>query len=447
MFEFDGEQLEALNAMKAGENVFLTGEGGSGKSTVVKEFLKSRSNMDVAILAPTGIAALNINGMTIHRFFKLKIDDDYTKLKERYMRATGKPRILRKKSEQEVISLVNSIRVIVIDEIGMARSDILNAVDAICRGILNPSLPFGGLQVILTGDPYQLPPVVTDNDSHLFEPGDEWFFNSEAFLNGGFKKFTLKKSHRVDSSNPTAEAFKDALNAFRLGAPQDKHLELINSRVGIEPKETAINLVTTNKRAREINEAELDCLNGAETVYRAWKTGDARIHDFPVEYELKLKPGARVIFTINDSEDRWVNGSLGTVVFCDEKEIMVDIDGHGVEPVMKNVFEQKDWTSEREYFDEDDDDIPDLSLMKMVTVGEVIQFPLRLSWAITIHKSQGKTLDDGHVDVSSGVFAPGQPYVGFSRMRSLEGVTLEAPVKKEDFWACPHVEDFMRTFQ
>jgi len=441
--KFDGDQLRSINAMKNGDNVFITGEGGSGKSTVVRHFLKQRTGMDVAILAPTGIAALNINGMTIHRFFKFNLETNFYTIKSHFEHVVSLPRIMRKKRDQEVVSLVRSIRVLGIDEIGMVRSDVLNAVDDVCRAILDETLPFGGLQVILTGDPYQLPPVVTDKDRLIIPEGQEWFFNSRAFIAGGFKVFTLKKSHRINSENDSAESFKEALNSCRLGNPEQHHIDLLNTRAGIPPSENAIHLVTTNKMASEVNKRELDLIPEPESVYRAWKSGDVSFFDFPIEIELVLKPGARVIFTVNDPDNRWVNGTLGTVVDCGEKMVVIDIDGHGVEEVTKHKFEQKDWASVRAFFDEDDEEVPDESEMMLETVGEVVQFPIRLAWAITIHKSQGKTLENGHINGINGFFAPGQPYVAVSRMVSLEGVTLSCPLNKEDFFICPYVEQFM----
>lgn len=457
----DESQEAAVNEMLSGKNVFITGEGGSGKSTVVKEFLKRRKHqgLDSIILAPTGIAALNVNGMTIHKAFNLTPDTDLEKAYRRYsVAAASGPRFEGiKRRVQDVVKLVNSINVIIIDEIGMVRSDILDAVNDICKASnKKPSKPFGGIQVILTGDPYQLPPVVTRDEEFLFAPGDEWFFNSFSFKEGDFTNISLKKAHRFNSGDSDSEHFKDALNKLRIAKVNEGDRGFLNGRV-IPPKNPdVLRLVTTNRLAQDINKRKLNQLPGEKESFRAWVSGEAKVTDFPVERELILKEGARVIFTVNDLEDSWVNGSLGTVEGITSKEIAVRLDRNdSVVYVKKHEFEQKDYRRNNDYEEELEEDELDSIVekktaletgeLKLVTVGTVVQFPLRLAWAITIHKSQGQTLDEAHIDLGNGAFAPGQAYVAFSRVRSLSGISLKQPLLQKDIFTCEHVDSFMKS--
>lgn len=503
---FDKDQQNFLDLAEKGDNLFVTGEGGSGKSFVVNHFIQKHSR--VAVLAPTGIAALNVGGSTVHRFFKLSPKfQDLNLVYSKFASQLRKPEEHRKEEIQIAIETIQQTNTLVIDELGMLRSDVFNAIDVGCKTIMNDfDTPFGGIQIIGVGDPYQLPPVVTNDDRQYFlEAGSEWFFNSAAWHYGQFKILELKTGHRFKAKDADeeavkeAEAYRDLLNAMRKGRISNEQLQLINTRVQPRPADyQGVCLTSTNRAAFEINKQMLDSLPGRATCFESSRSGDTSNANMGIEDKLFLKEGARIMFINNDKEARWVNGSLGTVTVIRKNELEIDIDDYGIETVKKHTFELKDYMPPKdgtkrfeiellkdakgkkkgevgmlecrystdgalilrqlEFFGREASvvgkefkegvhytkvkEIP-AGELELEVVGSVAQFPIRLSWAMTIHKSQGKTLEQAHIDLGKRAFAPGMAYVANSRVTSLKGVTLERPMTHRDIWACPHVLRFM----
>jgi len=401
------------------DNIFVTGKAGTGKSTLL-EHIRLHSKKKIIVLAPTGISAINVNGETIHSFFKLKPGFELDEARE--MNISNKMKVK-----------LNRIKSIAIDEISMVRADLLDAVDTVLKRARNNNEPFGGVQMIFFGDLYQLPPVVTNANKNKFfsEYDSPYFFNAGVFTDegqgnlfiGGFKLkiIELKKIYRQKDNK-----FIEVLNAVRDGAVTDEHLSTLNTR--FDPnfvpsrKEKYVYLVTTNAIAASINSAEIKKLNQAEVAFSAKKLGTITKNLYPNNEEVTLCVGAQIMFICNDSERRWVNGTIGKVKrinnILDEEtgkeERVVSVektDGKIVE-VTKHT-----WEISRYIFDHGE--------FKRDIMGTYTQIPMKLAWAITIHKSQGKTFDKVIIDLGRGTFVHGQTYVALSRCTSLDGIILK----------------------
>lgn len=385
-------------------NVFITGRAGTGKTTLMREFLRRAGNR-AAVLAPTGVAAMQAGGQTIHSFFHFP------------------PRLIEARDIRKVRHrrAVQALETLVIDEISMVRSDMMWAIDAALRLNRDSNEPFGGVQVILVGDLAQLPPVIQGAEAEYLELSHcgPFFFHPPCFRDAGFSLIELEQVFRQ-----TDEYFINILNAVRdgeIGRDEASELnERVTGRSGLEASLTHIVLTATNEAAFRINQARIHGLQTPERSFEARLEGqfDARL--FPVEDPLVLKIGARVMLTRNDPQGRWVNGTLGEIEGFDEKTVRVRIDDkvHAVEPAKweRNAYE----------FD------PDARALKQSTKGAFTQFPLRLAWAMTIHKAQGLTLDAVYLDLARRLFAHGQAYVALSRARSLEGLELSRPLTPGD---------------
>jgi ATP-dependent exoDNAse (exonuclease V) alpha subunit len=390
-----------------GGHLFVTGRAGTGKSTLLRALCEMLEAEHV-IVAPTGLAAVNVGGQTIHSFFGLP------------------PRLINPEDIRRSRNgaVMRKLKMLVIDEVSMVRSDLMWAIDQslrINRG--RPREPFGGVRLVLFGDLHQLPPVVQEAEvaAHLEETHGGPFFFSIGALREGVGTYLLELSRVFRQSD---EALIDVLTHIRGGDVEPEHLELLNSRVApirtLAEGEPYVILTPTNAAANRINMAYLDALPAATVTFSATMTGEFSQGAQPTDTTLMLKAGAKVMLLRNDSERRWVNGTIARISRLDEKRVWIEVDGkeHEVEPVT--------WESRRYAYD--------TTAQKIVetVAGTFKQFPLRLAWALTIHKSQGLTLDRVYIDLGRGTFAHGQAYVALSRCRTLEGLALARPLKPSD---------------
>ncbi len=418
-FTLSTEQAAVFDAIEnSRENMFITGRAGTGKSTLLNH-LAENTEKQVVICAPTGVAALNVGGQTIHSLFRLPIGviADHT---------IDQLPALRK--------LLNSIDTLVIDEVSMVNADLIDAIDRSLRQARQkPFDAFGGVQVVLFGDPYQLAPVPGDADERAYfedQYRSMWFFDAKVWNETDLRIYELTLIHRQHEGE-----FKYLLNGVRHGMVTAEMAGRLNE-VGARPAPTdgAITLATRNDTVNRINAAELARLPGRALTAKAEVTGDFGGRAFPADEELELKVGARVMFLRNDVSQgdgqRWVNGTVGTVIKIADT-VWVDVDGdvHEVHPAVWEKFKYTYSASTKQ--------------LKKDVVAEFTQFPLRLAWAVTIHKSQGKTYDRAIVDLGSGTFSAGQTYVALSRITALEGLYLTRPLRPSDIRVDRDVERFM----
>jgi len=402
---------EALQKMENGKAfVFITGRAGTGKSTLLRHFVE-QGKLKAPVLAPTGVAALNVQGETIHRFFKIPPSVD---LQVARMEAEN-----RKKPE-----IYRQIQAMIIDELSMVRADLLDAMDIFLQIIRHDKRPFGGVRVIGIGDLYQLPPVVTTSDQNEFlqKYKTPYFFSSTAYRRlhaAGQIDFTeLVKIYRQKDQD-----FIQLLNAIRNRETNCEQLAKINQRIiQTPPPEDSIVLTPTNEAADIINQTKLAKLGTPRHTLEGVVEGKFKEKDMATDLALVLKVGARIMCVANDSKSRFVNGSLGWVIGVNETEgeqsVMVQLDD-AKEPT---IIEQYTWNIHRTKFNRKTGNL------EQEPVGSFKQIPLRLAWAVTIHKSQGKTFDKVTLDLGRGAFAAGQIYVALSRCRTLEGLSLIKPI-------------------
>ncbi len=398
----------ALEQIRNGSgNLFITGKAGTGKSTLLR-CLAAEIGEEGVIVAPTGLAAVNVGGQTIHSFFGLP------------------PRLIRaddiKRSRNGRV--MRRLKYVIVDEVSMVRSDLMWAIDQslrVNRG--RPREPFGGVRMILFGDMHQLPPVVQENEvaQHLDEVHGGPFFFSHSALRDGAGTTLLELDQVFRQSD---ERLLTILNNVREGEPTEADIEVLNSQVNpvrtLQEGDPYVILTPTNAAASRINLAYLDATPGTPQAFEAGITGEFSAGAHPTDQTLVLKPGAKVILLRNDPDKRWVNGSVARVSRLTEKRVFIEIGGkeHEVEPAS--------WESRRYAFDQAEDKIVE------TVAGSFKQFPLRLAWALTIHKSQGLTLDKVYIDLGRGTFAHGQTYVALSRCRTLEGLALARPLRATD---------------
>jgi len=421
--------LKAYNAIeKTGNNIFITGRAGTGKSTLLTYFRQSTAKR-IVVLAPTGVAALNVAGQTIHSFFGFKPDITLAKVKKARPNSRG---------EADIYKNLNAI---VIDEISMVRADLLDCADKFMRlNGRNKRLPFGGVQMIFIGDLYQLPPVVTGEERAIFKDNykSPYFFDAKLFEDGFEMDFVeLEKVYRQKDKR-----LIDVLNAIRNNTATAADLLVLNEKcdAGFEPDpdELYIYLTTTNAAAAQINDGRLARLSGDCLVSEGILSGGFDRKSLPTEVSLKLKVGAQVMLLNNDSGGRWVNGTVGRITGIDPKVEIVSVelaDGSVVD-VEPNTWDLFNFTF-------------DAAKKSIVSeqVGSFTQLPMRLAWAITIHKSQGKTFPKIILDIGRGAFAHGQTYVGLSRCTDLEGLVLKTPLKKSHILMDWKVVNFLTRYQ
>jgi hypothetical protein len=407
------------------KNIFLTGKAGTGKTTFL-QFLKRDSLKRMAVVAPTGVAAINAGGMTIHSFFQLPFG--------LFLPSHQRDLSRQRRFTKDKIHILQSLDLLVIDEISMVRADMLDAIDDVLRRFRNRSLPFGGVQLLMIGDLHQLPPVVKDDEWELMSVHYQtpYFFSSHALQLTEPISIELKHIYRQSD-----EAFIHLLNQVRENRITSEILDKLNSRYVedfVPPEhQPYITLTSHNAGAQAINTAKLQSVKGEVYLFRANINGDFPEQAFPAEQTLELKIGAQVMFLRNDSsrEKRYYNGKIGRIVKIQSEEITIrcpeDKDDIIVVPAI--------WKNLRYVLDEATKEIREDEL------GTFMQFPLRLAWAITIHKSQGLTFDRAIIDAQSA-FAHGQVYVALSRCKSFEGIVLRSPIQFQSVRTDSAVQQF-----
>ncbi|MCA9369192.1 MAG: AAA family ATPase [Pseudomonadales bacterium] len=429
--KLDAALLPVLERLESAKNhIFLTGYAGTGKSTLL-DFFRQKTKKKVAFLAPTGVAALTIHGQTIHSFFGFRPDVTVDKVKRFY----------RKKDKK---GLFKKLDVVVIDEISMVRADLLDCIDEMLRlHGRDVNEPFGGVRMVFIGDLHQLPPVVKKEEEGIFKTvyKSPYFFSAHVFDQLRFEFIELEKIYRQSD-----ESFIEILQAIRNNQLEERHVERLNARFDPQFETPSnkffIHLTTTNRKAQMINDYHLNRLFSERFTYESESSGTLSGRVSPAPQKLEVKVGAQVMMVANDRDGRWVNGSLGKVdgvkaVGAGEDDVLlVELDtGEEVEvtPYTWEMFKI-------EYN-------PASDRLQTEVTGTYRQYPLTLAWAITIHKSQGKTFDHVIIDFDRGTFAHGQAYVALSRARSLEGIVLTTPFQAEFVLSDTTIHSFLSKFK
>ena len=400
------------------EFIYLTGAAGTGKTTLL-EVVKTDLDKKMIVVAPTGIAALNIGGTTINSAFRIGFDTfpEITKSKD--------PRFNK---------LLKKLEVLIIDEVSMVRAPMLDAISQTLKIHRGNDEPFGGVSVLACGDLFQLPPVVKEYEEKIiFDKYDSiYFFSAHSFQEFTQPKFfELTKSFRQEDDND----FYDLLNNIRLGEDLENTINSFNRSCFSPESETESSMIITSRknRAEHINEEMLNRIEGTQVSTKSKEYGDLNENDLPAPRELKLKVDAKVMFIKNDSAGRWVNGTVGIVTQCSEKtkkyiRVKVGTEIHKVE--------REEWNKVRYIYDDDDDDVFE------EVISSFKQFPLKLGWAVTIHKAQGLTLESCSVDLGSGAFVTGQAYVALSRCKTMNTLNLYRELRISDAMVDPDIQDF-----
>ena len=424
------DALQIINYTR--RSLFLTGKAGTGKSTFLR-YVADHTKKKHVILAPTGIAAINAGGSTLHSFFRLPFHPllpNDSRYSWRHIKETLKYTGAQRK-------LIREVELIIIDEISMVRADIIDFIDKILRVYTRNPEPFGGKQLLLVGDIYQLEPVLKDEDRQLLQPfyPSSYFFNAKVWQQMPIVSIELRKVYRQSD-----ERFIAILDRIRNNTSTPADLYALNSRVAADTSQKGMSITLAARRdtVDYTNEQHLAALDGDPITFTGEIKGDFPETSLPTPMELQLKPGAQVIFIKNDKDKRWVNGTLGTIEYIDEEEGVIGIiteDGSAWD------VEREIWENMRYTFNEKEQKIEEELL------GTYTQFPIRLAWAITVHKSLGLTFSQVAIDFGGGgAFAGGQTYVALSRCTSLEGIILKAPLRQSDIFVRAEVVQFANRY-
>ena len=400
------EQQQAFELVAKTNNcLFITGKAGTGKTTFIKWIMKEIKK-NFIVLAPTGIAAVNVGGQTMHSFFGFPLQ------------AIGPKTELNVPSEKQ--ALLKEVDTIIVDEVSMVRSDMIDGMDRYLRMALFTNMPFGGKQVVFVGDMFQLPPVVKQGTAEadmlrdLYGAGLPFFYKANVLKRMNLSKIEFQKVYRQNDPE-----FLAILNKMRIGEVKREDLDLLNEHLGKgdNVSDFSVTLTSFNYMAEKINSEKLEAIEGEEFCYKADIIDEFRKSDAPVPENLKLKVGAQVIFCRNNPAHGYMNGTIAQVIALKDDEITVKLeDGKAIE------VQRVSWENYQSQYN------VETKKVESCLLGSFVQYPLKLAWAITIHKSQGMTFDRMHLDLSRGTFQAGQAYVAISRMRSLDGLTLSNPI-------------------
>lgn len=420
--ELNGDFKYVLDTLERSKtNLFVTGRAGTGKSTLLR-LLRNTSRKRMVVLAPTGIAALNVQGQTIHSFFGFP----------------GRPLTIRDIKKRRQRGVFKKMQLLIIDEISMVRADLLDSIDRFLRLNRDDPRPFGGVQIVFFGDMFQLPPVVAQEaERRLFSTvyDSPYFFSAKVMSEVEMEMLELRKIYRQEGRH-----FLRLLEAVRMNTVDYDDLEDLNERYqpNFEPEDFWITLSATNRTVDRINASELSKLDSREFIYPAEIEGEFNPLVYPTDALLKFREGAQVMFIKNDPEGKFVNGTIGKILELDEdfvkvlalqndREVLIEV------PILE--WEILKYTISKTNPEEIETEV----------IGTFRQYPLRLAWAVTIHKSQGKTFDRVIIDLGRGAFAPGQTYVALSRCRTLEGIVLRQAIRQNDIMTDERVIDFYET--
>jgi hypothetical protein len=436
--EISSIKLTELFINQTNRTIFLTGKAGTGKTTLLRKIVQT-TQKNTVIVAPTGIAALNAGGVTIHSFFQLPfgafIPTTHSPTSDSYVKHENKTTLKRHfKMNKRRIAIIRNLELLIIDEVSMLRADLLDAIDFMLKFVRRNNEPFGGIQVLFIGDLLQLPPVVKNDEWSILSSyyNGIYFFNSQIL--SAFPPLVIELTTIFRQKD---DEFIELLNNLRNNRFTEQNIALLNSKVINDPqsfdKTGCITLSTHNAKADEINAKELLKLKSKTVEYSAEITGDFPEHIFPLDQQLELKVGAQVMFVKNDSglEKKYYNGKIGTIEFLSEYEVIV----YFTEEKKKITVDKYEWSNIKYNLNEATQEITE------EVIGTFVQYPLKLAWAITVHKSQGLTFDKAILDVND-VFAPGQAYVAFSRLRSLDGLKLLRPIENRSISMDQQVKDF-----
>ena len=436
--EISSIKLTELFINQTNRTIFLTGKAGTGKTTLLRKIVQT-TQKNTVIVAPSGIAALNAGGVTIHSFFQLPfgafIPTTHSPTSDSYVKHENKTTLKRHfKMNKRRIAIIRNLELLIIDEVSMLRADLLDAIDFMLKFVRRNNEPFGGIQVLFIGDLLQLPPVVKNDEWSILSSyyNGIYFFNSQIL--SAFPPLVIELTTIFRQKD---DEFIELLNNLRNNRFTEQNIALLNSKVINDPqsfdKTGCITLSTHNAKADEINAKELLKLTSKTVEYSAEITGDFPEHIFPLDQQLELKVGAQVMFVKNDSglEKKYYNGKIGTIEFLSEYEVIV----YFSEEKKKITVDKYEWSNIKYNLNEATQEITE------EVIGTFVQYPLKLAWAITVHKSQGLTFDKAILDVND-VFAPGQAYVAFSRLRSLDGLKLLRPIENRSISMDQQVKDF-----
>ena len=416
------EIIDLLSDDSEQQFIFLTGAAGTGKTTLL-ERVKNQLSLKKMVVAPTGIAALNIGGTTINSAFRIGFETIP---------------LITKSKDPRFAKLLRNLELLIIDEVSMVRAPMLDAISQSLQIHRNSEEPFGGIHVLACGDLFQLPPIIKESEERIIyeKYNSIYFFDAHSFKDMKMiSYFELTESFRQEED----QRFCELLNNIRIGKDLDATIDKINSNC-FDPtleSEFFMTLTSRKKRAEELNEYKLGHIEGEEEIIKSKETGELNENDLPAPRELKIKVGANVMFIKNDPEGRWVNGTLGIISECLDKKkkyIKVKINNK------THKVEREAWNKVRFTYDEDSDEVLE------EVISSFKQFPIKLGWAVTIHKSQGLTLESCSVDLGAGAFATGQAYVALSRCKNLSSLHLQRELKVSDALVDPDIIDFHQKF-